>query len=393
MSKANTKYTVAAFLMFCCIPPFFFWHIPVPAIAEGILFLVLITCFKNTEVTPLRIIMFLLYIVLAILDNGNIFSKILKLFICPLFFCDALSIKQIYDSFTKILCISLLLSIPIYILVVFFGLDLPHTTIDPLNTMRDEKYVLYPFLVQAPSNAFSINYRFLGMFDEPGVIGTFCGIILLLDRFDFKKRRNWVFAISGLFSMSLTFFFILAMGVLFYSPKKVKLIVILLIPLAVYLLYNNDVVYYYVFRRFEVNDGKFAGYNRTSMDFDLYFLSFLNSPNALWGLGAGTSAELDEGGASFKHMIVDYGLVFFVIYYFSFILDSIIRIKKWYKIAIYIICISCILYQRPFITNIVYVFLIFSPIVLLELDNEVNSRGAVNNTRIMDKNETKIHNR
>lgn len=380
MKRQDNKYMFAAVLLFCCIPPFFFWHIPVPAIAEGVLFFFLLTCFKKTEVTPLRIVMVLLYFVLALLDNGNLFSKILKLFICPLFFCDVQSIKKIYDSFSKVLCISLLISIPSYILVVILGISLPRTTLEPLNALRDEKYVLYPFLVQAPSNAFSFNYRFLGMFDEPGVIGTFCGILLLLDRFDIKKKRNWVFLISGILSMSLTFFLIMALGVLFNSHKKVKLIVVLLIPIAIYFLYNNDVVYYYVFRRFEVNDGKFEGYNRTSLDFDLYFLSFLNSPNALWGLGAGTSAELDEGGASFKHMIVDYGLVFFVFYYFSFILDCIIRVKKWYKIIIYIICISCILYQRPFITNIVYVFLIFSPIVLLELENEDNSRGAVINT-------------
>ena len=239
--------------------------------------------------------------------------------------------------------------------MIFLGISLPNSTIEPLNEDKMGVYYRY-FLLIKQDNLISGN-RFYGIFDEPGVVGTMAGVLLLIERFNLKRWYNIVLLLSGIFSFSLTFYFIAILYLLFALPFKMKLILFLVIAALGIALYSNETVYELLFRRVEFNDGRMVGYNRTTKDFDIYFDSFIHSSDIWFGRGAGVSSRVDDGGASYRHLIVDYGIVYFIFYCFAWLLYCIRKKYSILKIALSLTVLVLILYQRPFISNWLYVFL------------------------------------
>ena len=301
------------------------------------------------------IILSIALIWLCFINNDNIFGNILTLFIIPLFFLSGERVRSIYSVFIKIVAVFLALSVLVYILVVLLGISLPYSTIEPLNDYKTGVYHQY-FLLIKQDNYISGN-RFYGIFDEPGVVGTMAGVLLLIERFNIKKWYNLVLLLSGLFSFSLTFYFIAMVYLLFALPLKMKVLLLIVIGGLAVVLYNDETVYELLFRRLEFNDGRMAGYNRTTKDFDDYYNTFLKTSDLWFGRGAGVSSLIDDGGASYRHLIVDYGIVFFVFYVGAWLLYCIRRRFSLYKILMGITVLTLVLYQRPFITNWLYVFL------------------------------------
>jgi predicted RNA-binding protein with RPS1 domain len=95
-----------------------------------------------------------------------------------------------------------------------------YSLIDPLNPLKDFLYKQYPFLVM-PNEVINVEFpRFYGVFDEPGVIGTFAGIMLFAERYNLKKISNIILFVSGVFSFSL--FFILLSAVIGPGGKIIQ---------------------------------------------------------------------------------------------------------------------------------------------------------------------------
>lgn len=352
---------IAAFSIFCSIPPYFLWHSSLVAVFNMLAGLsILILCFNQSRKSyaPPAVATMMLtiaYIWLCIINNVNIFGVLVTLAIIPIFFVSENRVKSIYSIFIKIVSFFLALSLIVYILVVFFGVSLPFTTIEPLNEDKTGVYYQY-FMLIKQDNLISGN-RFYGIFDEPGVVGTMCGVFLLIERFNLRRWYNIVLLLSGFFSFSLTFYFIAILYLLFALPVKLKIVLLFTMALLGVALYSNETVYELLFRRIEFNDGRMVGYNRTTKDFDYYYESFLRSSDVWFGRGAGVSSNIDDGGASYRHLIVDYGIVYFIFYVVSWGLYCIRKRYSLFKIALSIIVIFLVLYQRPFISNWLYVFL------------------------------------
>lgn len=353
--KKELEYYFIAFTLFCSIPPCYLWNSSVP-IYFSILFSTSLLLFTKHSLSYSSLLLTMMYILIALISDNNFWGKILVLLICTIFFSDKRDLIGIWTCFRNIFTISLLLSLPIYVLVTFCGIDLPHTEIPSLNVNKNDTYLLYPFLVRTSSQLFDFNFRFFGMYDEPGVIGTFCAVFLICDHFDFKKRFNIVLLISGLLSMSLTFIGVVLLFILAQVSWKYKILIVIILTFLSISLYNNEIIYYYIFRRFSIEDGSFVGNNRTIDSFDYFYDQFKNSSYYLWGLGAGTSAVQNEGGSSYKNLIVDYGLLFFIMYVFALFTNG-FSLTKWRNTIAYVLVIFLILYQRPFITSVVYVFM------------------------------------
>lgn len=204
------------------------------------------------------------------------------------------------------------------------------------------------------------------MYDEPGVVGTIAGAILMTRQFNFKKWINIPIFIAGILSFSLFFYVIFAIYVILFAKIRYKVITTVLVALAVYLWQENEILERYVFSRLEIENGEWTGDDRTKAHFDYWYKTeFVNSKDFYFGLGRSANTLYNQGGASYKDVIVNYGIIFFVIYMGTFTLFGLYRLKFSKEFFIYFFLLYGVIYQRPFIGSFVYLFIIFIPILYL----------------------------
>lgn len=362
---------IEAFLLFSLIPAYYVWGSIVRTLCSFILAAFLlkdIFFYGSSKKNGISIIFTLLYIYLAYVSNKNILGIIFSLTIPIILFVRSAYLKRILNSFRDIYAIITCISLLVYFCVLYLGIDLPSRTIAPLNKLKSGYYVLYPFFVYYQNVA--INFRFSCLFDEPGVVGTISALLLLLDNFNLKKWQNIIILISGIFSFSFFFYILCALYLLLTPPYKYKFLYIPIIIIILYLFRDNEVVNTLVFSRFEITDGQIAGDNRVGLGFDSFYNSFKQSNRYWLGLGPGTASLIDPEGSSYKHVIVDYGVLFFAIYILTFLGYAIKLIKRYKSFFIYTICVLGTMYQRPLINQITLVFILISSVYILK-DSEI----------------------
>ena len=110
------------------------------------------------------------------------------------------------------------------------------------------------------------------------------------------------------------------------------------------------------------------GNNRNLAKFDEWYSDFRNSSDYLLGLGRNAKRELDlnQGGASYKDRIVEYGIIGFGLYVILMLLWAYRRFRNNQAFFVFLMLFITILFQRPFIMVPFYFILIFSPIAFLE---------------------------
>ena len=260
-----------------------------------------------------------------------------------------------YSVYRRLLIIVLALSLINYLLVLT-GVVSTSTTIDPLNSAKSYNYYRYPFLVQ--SNV--INFvRFHGVFDEPGVVGTICGMILIAERMAFRRIGNIVLLIAGLFSLSFYFYVALFFGlVLFSSGLKHRWSILLLFAIIAFVSYKNDFMYDQIWHRFEwdAEASAFVGDNRSSDSLDAYYDSIKWTLPFFVGSGTAIAKEY-IASASLKLIVIKHGLVFVLLNILGYILLSSKVIKNKIDLVAFLIFFFLTLYQRPGFYNTASIFL------------------------------------
>lgn len=74
---------------------------------------------------------------------------------------------------------------------------------------------------------------------------------------------------------------------------------------------DNEVINRYIISRMEYENGNFSGNNRTHGGMDAWYKTYFeNSDDYYFGLGAGASQIYNPGGASYKDIIINCGIVF-----------------------------------------------------------------------------------
>ena len=351
----------SALLLLCTIPPSFAWNNIIPGLA-AVMFAVLIigdiVAKGLNKHIWLPCCFLVLYAIYAFLSSFN-FNGFLFILSIPLLFFAKDSIHlDTYKAFKNIFALLLVVSILMYILVVFLNAPISGNEIKPLNEGKTDVFIHYPFLVTVVRFGVVVP-RFQCIFDEPGVVGTMCAIILAAEKYNLKDKINYVFLISGILSLSLFFFLICGVYVLLNAKMKYKIIVAILV-MAFYVVFaDNDILNDLVFQRFIFDDGEAFGDNRSAQGFDSFYEGFRKSPDYLWGLGAGKGELLNEGGSSYKQVIVDFGLIFFLFYMVIFLfLCKFMKMRT--KDAIFMLfVISGVMYQRPFVGLLHWSFLLY----------------------------------
>ena len=357
---------IVAFLLFSIVPAFYVWHsvwYSIFIVLVSGLFLINIAKkgFEKNTVVP-ALLFLVLYGVYILRTGLNIFGAIEVLCLMPFFIVRRESLLEIYNAFLRCYALIMALGIPFYIIAVWFGVTLPNVEIEPFNDAKMLRYFSYPFFVTQEGLFTPLAPRFFGVFDEPGVVGTISAILLVSEKFNLRKWENIIILVSGVLSASLFFFLVCGMFVLLESPMKAKIAVVVVILIAVLLLYDNEVLYEVIFRRFNFDDGGLEGMNREHGDFAAFYDKFRHSSDYWFGLGFGAGAKLNEGGSSYKQLVVDYGIVFFVVYISCYYLYALTKIRGGKQLVCYSMVLLGTMYQRPFVGTPTFTFLMIASV-------------------------------
>jgi hypothetical protein len=189
----------------------------------------------------------------------------------------------------------------------------------------------YLFMIDDRS-LFSVFPRFQSVCLEPSHLGTACAVLLQCQRNKWKKWYNIVLLASTLFSFSLGAYAYLSVIVflnLWINRKKILAKALIMIGLILTVVigsffYNNgeNLMHDLIILRLEIDEGELSGNNRTSIDFDKEYESFLKSDDIL----KGRELKDDLGNSGYKVYIYRYGIIGLVL-----MLSFLIITLKGYK--------------------------------------------------------------
>lgn len=369
----QTQHKTAAFfsaiILFYMSAPYFVWHgffgsiyvKTILAFILGGLFFV-----NRRKQTGFEISLFFLLfgtmIVYFVVSrrNFNFFLSLFPVVLVP-FTKESFS-RIVFRQFINIFVLMLALAL-VFWLFALLGIVSPYKTIPPLNVLKTHDYFVFPFFV---SPAGSPTIRFYGPFDEPGVVGTLCGILLCIEKFNLKNAKSIILLIAGL--CSLSFFFYILVGVyfiLYFAFRKKSISKTLLMALfaagVFYTIQQVPVLNETLGIRFEwdAEKGTFVGDNRINSEFVQATFEQIRGTKQFWFGIDDKEDYLDSvaGSSSFITVIVLYGMVFTILYLLFFVLYALYYRESWWSVLLFIFAFFATIYQRPNTFNIIYVYL------------------------------------
>lgn len=376
INSYNIELWIFAICLVLSIPPYFLWQLSSPYFVIGCLLIAAKHAKLSDRTANDMFFMFLLtgiYFFYGFLNSTSLQGTLYVCLIPILFYADRKFLTDAFEKFVYVFSITLAFSIIQFILVQILGISMPAKSIQPLNKAKQASYLAYTFYVTTNQCGADILPRFFGYYDEPGVVGTLSGLILMTRKFNLKKLINIPIFIGGLLSFSLFFYVIaIAYTLIFVLSTKIKYMVLTLIFCGIlYGFYHkyyqdNEAINRYIISRMEYENGNFSGNNRTHGGMDAWYKTYFeNSDDYYFGLGAGASQIYNPGGASYKDIIINCGIVFFAAYMGIFTLFGFYNLKFSKEFLLYLIMLYGTIFQRPFIDSFVYIFLLYIPVIYL----------------------------
>lgn len=242
-------------------------------------------------------------------------------------FCDKnVSVsKKIFDNYLSFFVI---INIPALILwfLIFFNFDLTYNVIQlnerTLNYRNYYNVAVFCDWIFYHWNGITIT-RLNGLFEEPGMFGTYCMILLSIDEVFFKnKKRQILLIIFGLLTFSLTFYLLLLLFLIYKSKKHfIKILFSILIFFVAIYDQIKFIVEPLILARFG-RGGNILGMSRKS-DFDKFsiYLDNIDFFSFIIGNGIGSN-RLDENAQfssvfQFIYELGFLGSIFLFIFLFS----------------------------------------------------------------------------
>lgn len=235
--------------------------------------------------------------------------------------------------------------------------------------------------------------RLGGMFEEPGMLGTYAGILLVIDIILFPKRKftKFMLVTFGILSVSFAFSFFLIFILIYYVLVLIKLIIryykynklllkkllrkiicwmiILIISITTIIerlpKEIKDAYEFILIERFEIKDNQLAGDNRAV--YQKYFESYLERASVVklaFGNGIGKN-DPEARYASYHLFLYQIGFIGFslvLIYPIYFLVYIPLRSKKLRYLPLTVVC-GLSLYQRPDFLSSHY-FMLYSIILV-----------------------------
>lgn len=376
---------ILAILIFLNIQPYFVWHIGAwgNIISLLTLYLLLINSDKRTFAKPYFIFWVITVIIAALCGRSNILGIIMMLLMTGLVFTlkDYL-LFNVYKKLHLIYALTITISMVMWVLVVVFSVNVPYHIVEPIVAIKEYNYSVYPFLVR--TNLDSINfeslssmYRFCGLFDEPGVVGTVSFLFLCIERFKFSNRWNVAILFSGLLSMSLFFYLassLYFLGVLLFS-RKVRTIhkfaAIFLVSFFAIFSYNNKVLNTLVWSRVENQESAQSIVDSRSSDELKKCVDRISGTTEYYfGVADRKLIEKYSSSSSIYNVIIGYGMITLILYSLFFIIYSYKFSKSRKSAFVCLAVIALTLVQRPGLFIMYYLFLFRSLILVPRLEGK-----------------------
>lgn len=312
------------------------------------------------------------------------FMLVLDAFILLFVFSD----EEVAKIFRNLVYIFLIISTPsiiYYVLSRMVDITLPFQILEPSlegKRYNGDYYELRP-LGLIYCNKYSSLARACGMFDEPGVLGTFAGLLLGVN-YQKKPSLNFVnllLLVNGLLSFSLAFYILFAMLFLVEAGKKSILwfvIIIGVIFISFYAFINmnfENAELNKLQRRFNTtnNAETIIVNNRYSSDYGEAFEDFIDAGGYASLFGNGHTSKNDNpkmyGSSIYKDIIYDYGIIGSFLYLLPFIMLIFCFGINKNNIA-FILMFFASIYQRPYILNRQYIVIYISALCFLSLCKE-----------------------
>lgn len=368
--RANSTHEwIVAVLLFLITNPYFIWHTPIPIIAVVGFYIMTFVHYKPIERKfHIAFALFLLFYFIVGLRFGIQLSLFYTIAIPLVFYIDKEFFCNSFNKFIKIFSVFIFFSLIVYFLVTVLHVSLPHYSLSPLNVFKEINsgfvYDAYPLLLVGPSYSDLVMPRFFGIYDEPGVVGTISAVVLVVNKYKLRDKYMIPIFLAGFFSFSL-FFYVITIFYYIFSVRRRNVLFTLILALTLfYLLSLIPGVNHLVYNRFTFENGVWLGNSRDKEGYSVWFDQFMDSYDFWLGLGPQGSTLHNFGGASFKDIIVNYGIIMFAIYVLSLILFVIKQRKGTYYSILAIFVIAGYIFQRPFITDVFmtisFMYLLFS---------------------------------
>lgn len=259
-------------------------------------------------------------------------------------------LEDLFDTFQNLLSIILGLGAAFWILHLI-GYDfLPSHDItfgtieDDMGRFVDQYYFEnhYLYLVDKtwfirPFSEMPSFVRFNSIFLEPGYLAILMMFLLFINKFDLKDHRNKVYLVTLILTLSLAGFIMTILAFIAhkmqYSRKRIS--ILFCIGLSLFVAYSffseynggKNVINESIISRLEFDEDKgIVGNNRTSEAMDEQYISFLVSPDLIFGL---RNSKMLEFGVGYKAYLIKnglFGMVLFIVF-----LLCVARLKNNYR--------------------------------------------------------------
>lgn len=237
------------------------------------------------------------------------------------------------------------------------------------------------FLTTFSSTYFDGLIRPSAIYDEPGALSfLLCITTALRESFGMDRKISWILLIGGLVTLSTAhaIFFVCFWIKTQWTSFKRFLISIIFAILILYILMSIEspisVILDYIFNRFVIVDGSFAGDNRSPLIIGAY--NYLDLKTFLFGLDGdcimGSPSCLTKGYTQYccnpLTLIVHYGIFLSIPYYASlfFILFKSIKHKDLIIFAVFLL-----LLQRPYIMSYGFSVILFIYLYSLTFNKKI----------------------
>lgn len=358
-----------AFILFLMTPPYFIWNkiSPLFLIILCVIVSVRYIRFDSIPKVVFSFFLMLFFLFVGYKDGSNLFGYSALIGVILLTLIEDAFLRKTFKLYLYIYSITLIPSILSYLAVNLLGINLPYEIIQPLNLSKSYTYIQYPFYVQQNMFFDLILPRFHAYYDEPGVVGTVSGVLLMINKVDLRKKINYPVLFAGVFSFSFAFYMMILGYFFVFAKTKYKIIGVVVILSFLPIISTNELLNTYILTRLEINeDGSLSGDNRImNKNFEEFYERYSKSDDFYFGLEKNASSKYNFGGASYKDLIVNYGIVPFCIFILILLLYAHNKLQFRKEFFIFLFILFSVIYQRPFITDYYYMFLIFAPIIFM----------------------------
>lgn len=275
---------------------------------------------------------------------------------------------KIFDAVIRVVAIIFALSAAEYILYI-----LSHYRLELFTTIDNDRII-----TQSLFNNFFEEYaiipRFMSLCEEPGTVGTLCGLLLYaVGKLSQYRKQYIIFWLCGLLSFSMAFYVLATIHMFTIKLKNPKLILILVVMVVILYNYFGEYFNYLIIERLESGDTD----NRVSDSVNKYIVRAWQDGRLWFGNKASFLSSMGFY-SGVKALLVRHGILgvssLVMGYTFSFL-----KMAKTRNIdcIFFLIAFWASFYQREYIDRIEFLMVFFTmPAILYMVRN--NSIKIVN---------------